>query len=148
MPAIDTSRPLRVAVAGFVGAPPMNFLKGSLERADGKLWLVNPSFKVEITGEFARSAPMKEVILGIRPHLMRLSEAGSSALPVTVYAIEQLGNEAIVICDGPAGEKVRVIAPAGFTAPIGTQLHATFDGAAARLFDPATERVVAAEKSV
>lgn len=142
------NRPETLFVAGFVGAPPMNFLKGSLERADGKLWLVNPSFKVEITGEFSGSAPMKDVILGIRPHLMRLSEAGSSALPLTVYAIEQLGNEAIVICDGPAGEKVRVIAPAGFTAPIGTQLHATFDGASARLFDPATERVVAVEEKV
>ncbi|MBN9073836.1 MAG: ABC transporter ATP-binding protein [Rhizobiales bacterium] len=140
------NRPATLFVAGFVGAPPMNFLKGSLERADGKLWLVNPSLKVEITGEFAGAAPAKEIILGIRPHLMRLSEAGSSALPLTVYAIEQLGNEAIVICDGPAGEKIRVIAPAGFTAPIGTAVHATFDGASARLFDPATERVLAVEK--
>ncbi|MGB3538116.1 MAG: ABC transporter ATP-binding protein [Mesorhizobium sp.] len=142
------NRPETLFVAGFVGVPPMNFLTGSLERVDGKLWLVNPSFKVEITGEFSRSAPMKEVVLGIRPHLMRLSEAGPSALPLTVYAIEQLGNEAIVICDGPAGEKIRVIAPPGFTAPIGTQLHATFEGAAAHLFDPATERVIAVEENI
>ncbi|MBN9016057.1 MAG: ABC transporter ATP-binding protein [Rhizobiales bacterium] len=139
------NRPETLFVAGFVGTPPMNFLKGSLEQIDGKLWLVNPSIRMEIKGEFASAKPMKNVVLGIRPHLMRLSEAGSSALPLTVYAIEQLGNEAIVICDGPAGEKIRVVTQAGFTAPIGARLDATFDSAAARLYDPATERVVATD---
>ena len=137
------NRPETLFVAGFVGAPPMNFLKGGLERADGKLWFVNPSLRMEISGEFSGAAPQADVTLAIRPHLMRLSEAGPSALPMTVYAIEQLGNEAIVICDGPAGERIRVIVPAGFTAPIGARLDATFDGAAARLYDPTSERVIA-----
>lgn len=142
------NQPETLFVAGFVGTPPMNFLKGSLEKADGKLWLVNSSLKMEITGEFARAAPRKEAILGIRPHLMRLTDAGASALPLTVYAIEQLGNEAIVICDGPDGAKIRVVAPAGFTAPVGARLDATFDSAAARLYDPATERVLAVDGRV
>jgi ABC-type sugar transport system ATPase subunit len=137
------NRPATLFVAGFVGVPPMNFLKGALEKIDGKLWLVSPSLRMEIKGEFATAAAQKEVILGIRPHLMRLTEAGASALPLTVYAIEQLGNEAIVICDGPDGGKIRVVAPAGFTAPVGARLDATFDSAAARLYDPASERVLA-----
>jgi ABC-type sugar transport system ATPase subunit len=136
------NRPETLFVAGFVGAPPMNFLKGALDRVDGKTWFVNPSLRLEITGEFAGAAPRPDVILAIRPHLMRLSEPGEAAVPMTVYAIEQLGNEAIVICDGPAGERIRVIVPAGFTAPIGARLDATFDGASGRLYDPATERVV------
>ena len=61
---------------------------------------------------------------------------------MTVFAIEQLGNEAIVICDGPSKEKIRVVVPAGFTAPIGSRLDATFDGRAARFFDPVSERVL------
>ena len=68
-----------------------------------------------------------------RPHLTRLSQPGPSSLPLTVYAIEQLGNEAIVICDGPSGEKIRAIVQAGFTAPVGARLDVTFDGAAAHL---------------
>ena len=139
------NRPETLFVAGFVGAPPMNFLKGAVERKDGKLWFVNRHLKVEITGEFAVAAPAQSVTLAIRPHLMRLSKASSSALPLTVFAIEQLGNEAIVICDGPEGERVRVIVPAGFTAPIGERLDATFDGAAARLYDPATGSVIASK---
>jgi ABC-type sugar transport system ATPase subunit len=141
------NRPATLFVAGFVGVPPMNFLKGALEKADGKLWLINPSLKMEIRGEFATAAPQKEVILGIRPHLMRLTEAGTSALPLTVYAIEQLGNEAIVICDGPDGGKIRVVAPAGFTAPVGARLDATFDSAEARLYDPASEQVLAVRET-
>ena len=83
------------------------------------------------------------MILGIRPHLTRLSQSGTSSLPLIVYAIEQLGNEAIVICDGPAGEKIRAIVQAGFAAPVGARLDVTFDGAAAHLFDPDTGQVLA-----
>ena len=96
------NRPATLFVAGFVGAPPMNFLSGAIEHVDGKLRSVHPALRVEIPGGSAKVAPRKEAILGIRPHLTRLSEPGASSLPLTVYAIEQLGNEAIVICDGPA----------------------------------------------
>ncbi len=136
------NRPQTLFVAGFVGAPPMNFLRGAVESAEGKLWFVHPSVRVALDPAAAAAAVGKPVILAIRPHLMRLSEPGPSALPLTVYAIEQLGNEAIVICNGPDGDKLRAIVPAGFTAPIGARLDAGFDGAAARLFDPVTERAL------
>ena len=69
--------------------------------------------------------------------------AGALLSSAVVYAIEQLGDEAIVICDGPAGEKIRAIVQAGFSAPVGARLDVTFDGAAAHLFDPDTGRVLA-----
>jgi ABC-type sugar transport system ATPase subunit len=137
------NRPKTLFVAGFVGAPPMNFLNGAIEWADDRLWFVHPALRLEILGGHARLAPRKEVILGIRPHLTRLSQPGPSSLPLTVYAIEQLGNEAIVICDGPAGEKIRAIVQAGFAAPVGARLDVTFDAAAAHLFDPHTGQVLA-----
>jgi ABC-type sugar transport system ATPase subunit len=137
------NRPKTLFVAGFVGAPPMNFLKGAIEYAGGKLWFVHPALRLEIPGGPPQAAPRKEVILGIRPHLTRLSQSGGSSLPLIVYAIEQLGNEAIIICDGPAGEKIRAIVQAGFAAPVGARLDVTFDGAAAHLFDPDTGQVLA-----
>jgi ABC-type sugar transport system ATPase subunit len=142
------NRPKTLFVAGFVGAPPMNFLEGAVEHAGGKLWFVHPALRLEIPGGSAQVAPHKEVILGIRPHLTRLSQPGPSSLPLTVYAIEQLGNEAIAICDGPNGEKIRAIAQAGFTAPVGARLDITFDGAAAHLFDPDTGQVLAEAQAV
>jgi ABC-type sugar transport system ATPase subunit len=137
------NRPKTLFVAGFVGAPPMNFLKGAIEHADSKLWFVHPALRLEIPDRPAQVATRKQVILGIRPHLTRLSQPGPSSLPLTVYAIEQLGNEAIVICDGAAGEKIRAIVQPGFAAPVGARLDVTFDGAAAHLFDPDSGQVLA-----
>jgi len=138
------NHPKTLFVAGFVGSPPMNFLDGVLEGGDGKLWFVHPALRLAIPAEAAQAGPRKDVVLGIRPHLTRLSEPGPSSLPLIVYAIEQLGNEAIVICDGPGGEKIRAIVQAGFTAPVGARLDVTFDAGAAHLFDPATGRVLVA----
>ncbi len=133
------NEPATLFVAGFVGAPPMNFLNGALVDEGGSRVFVNDQIRVKINGAFANCAPKDKVVLGIRPHLMRISDAGADAVPLEVYAIEQLGNEAIVVCDGPDNTKVRVIAPAGFTASIGSRVHASFDGANARLYDPVTE---------
>ena len=126
----------------------MNFLKGAIEHAGGTLWFVHAALRLEIPSGPAEIAPRKEAILGIRPHLTRLSQPGPSSLPLTVYAIEQLGNEAIVICDGPSGEKICAIVQAGFTAPVGARLDVTFDGAAAHLFDPDTGQVLAEAAAV
>jgi hypothetical protein len=70
---------------------------------------------------------------------MRLSDEAPGAVPLTVYAIEQLGNETVVICDGPDASRVRLLAPPGFTAPIGSRVWGAIDGGAARLYDPETE---------
>jgi ABC-type sugar transport system ATPase subunit len=126
----------------------MNFLNGALESAGGSLWFVHGALRLEIPGAAGRIGPQASVILGIRPHLTRLSAPGPAALPLTVYAIEQLGSEAIVICDGPAGEKIRTVVPAGYTAPVGARLDVCFDGAAAHLFDPASGRALVAEERV
>ncbi len=101
------NQPKTLFVAGFVGVPPMNLLNGALERVEGKLWFVHSALRLEIPNAMASVGARRDVVLGIRPHLTRVSEPGPSSLPLTVYAIEQLGNEAIVICDGPSGEKVR-----------------------------------------
>lgn len=136
------NKPETLFVAGFVGVPPMNFLKGAVEIKEGRLWFVGTGIRTEITGAFSSCNPHPQVILGIRPHLMHLCEAGPTALPLTVFAIEQLGNEAIVICDGPGDEKIRVMVPPGFSAPVGSRLDATFESNSARLYDPGSERVL------
>src|SRR6185312_6325375 len=44
------NHPATLFVAGFVGVPPMNFLNGALESADGRLWFVHPALRLEIPG--------------------------------------------------------------------------------------------------
>jgi ABC-type sugar transport system ATPase subunit len=133
------NEPATLFVAGFVGAPPMNFFRGALVDEGGRRHFVSPAVRVPITGAFAEAAPRGAVVLGIRPHQMRLSDEAPGAVALTVYAIEQLGNETVVICDGPDASRVRLLAPPGFTAPIGSRVWGAIDGGAARLYDPETE---------
>lgn len=64
-------------------------------------------------------------------------------MPSTVFALEHLGNESIVIAEAPDRSKIRAVVPAGFSARIGETLHLALDPAMVRLFDDATGRPVA-----
>lgn len=136
------NEPATLFVAGFVGAPPMNFLRGALVEDGGRRLFVNDAVRLPVGGGFATCAPRPEVVLGIRPHQTHLAPAGPGTLPLKVFAIEHLGNETIVVCDGPGGDRFRVIAPPGFAAAIGDRVDAAIDGDRARLYDPATERAL------
>ncbi len=80
------SEPRSVAVAGFIGTPPMNLLPGT--------W--NGS-QVDIAGVAmpvrASTPASRAVTLGVRPHDLRLSAPG---LPARVQRIEDLGDSCIV----------------------------------------------------
>jgi len=136
------NEPATLFVAGFVGAPPMNFLRGALVDDGGRRYFVNEWVRLPVGGAFADCAPQPDVVLGIRPHQTQLAGAGPGNLPLTVYAIEQLGNETIVVCDNPADEKFRVIAPAGFVAAIGDRVDAAMDGTKVRLYDLQSEQAL------
>jgi multiple sugar transport system ATP-binding protein len=83
-------RPANLFVAGFIGSPAMNFLKGKVEGdrfriTDGST-LPLPS---HINGSDGRTA-----IYGIRPEHLELRDHG---LPATVHIVEPTGSETLVM---------------------------------------------------
>jgi ABC-type sugar transport system ATPase subunit len=79
-------RPLSIDVAAFIGTPPMNLLAGEWE---GHAVSVGGS-----TVAVASSSPSsRDVVLGIRPHDLRLADGG---LRARVEGVEDLGDSAIV----------------------------------------------------
>ena len=80
------SQPLTVAVAGFIGTPPMNLLAGEWNGA-----------AVRVAGSAlavaASTSTARPVIVGIRPGDLRLAEAGLAAV---VERVEDLGDSALV----------------------------------------------------
>jgi ABC-type sugar transport system ATPase subunit len=136
------NEPQSLFVAGFVGSPPMNFLKGEMTGVDGSAIFANGFVKVPLGPAAPAVATGKPIVLAVRPQRMRLGEAGPDAIPLVVYALEHLGNESVVIADAPDGSKLRAVVAAGFEATIGETLHARFDPAHCRLFDGQTERVM------
>jgi sn-glycerol 3-phosphate transport system ATP-binding protein len=86
-------RPATTFVAGFIGSPPMNLLKG---QADGTRFTVGAD-SLPMPAAAPRSG---ELILGLRPEHAELnpiaSESASAGWPLKVEMVEMLGAERLV----------------------------------------------------
>ena len=82
-------RPATTFVAGFIGSPPMNLIKG---QASGTQFTCMGQ-----TLPLPAPAPRDgELILGIRPEHVALSRTGDGGWPMRVEALEMLGAERLV----------------------------------------------------
>jgi multiple sugar transport system ATP-binding protein len=89
-------RPANLFVAGFVGSPAMNLLRGTLTFDRG--WSLATGPGSVALGEPPQAALWKpwldrEVVLGARPEDLQPVEAGVDALTAVVEVVEPVGNE-------------------------------------------------------
>ena len=84
--------PVNVFVAGFIGEPPMNFLKGTVQ--DGKLTFGSVTFDLEKKlGVRVKDYEGKPVVFGFRPEGIVLGEQQNAyVVPCTVELTEMLGD--------------------------------------------------------
>ena len=125
-------RPENLFVAGFIGSPAMNFLRGRIEnghfRADDQTaWPLPPRLN---------GAAGARVVYGIRPEHLQLAPHGN---PATVHVIEPTGSETQVIAKLGASQIVcacreRIAARPGETIALAA------DPASVHLFDAETGR--------
>ena len=90
---IDTPKniynnPENLFVAGFIGSPSMNFIKGDIENGQ---FVANGCLIKNIEKD-----PMKDVILGIRPEDMEIVNNEPSHIQAMIYSIELTGEQTIV----------------------------------------------------
>ena len=86
------NNPVNTFVAGFLGSPPMNQMKGTLTETGARVG----DAEIKINGSTAGNAG-RDVIVGIRPEHVTLSDEGqSSALPISLDLVEPLGSEALL----------------------------------------------------
>jgi multiple sugar transport system ATP-binding protein len=109
-PARIYSDPANLFVAGFIGSPPMNFLKGRL--ANGVFEA--PGARVPASSTLADI----EVILGVRPEDCMLVELVQAQLQGRIYSIELIGDHTLVTIKIEEQEVV-VKAPNTFTGEMG-----------------------------
>ncbi len=129
------NRPATLFVAGFVGSPPMNLIEGEIVAQEGRARFVARNLVVEPDRPVAAAKP---TTLGIRPqHLHVRDEPGDDALPVTVFAVEHLGRESVVILEDDRRNKLHALVEPGFAGRFGDRLHAAPDPAHCLLFDQA-----------
>lgn len=92
--------PNNMFVAGFIGSPSMNFIKGTFDGSsfvskEGDKTLLNLKLK-ESQASLLKDYLDKELILGIRPEDIAFGEEGESNLSIDIKNIELLGNEFVL----------------------------------------------------
>ena len=117
-------------VAGFLGAPAMNFLPVTADR---------DTLHLPGGGKLSASGLRQGVCeLGVRPERLRVVDAPEPAhLSGTVIVLEPLGADTLVTLDC-AGHKVVVRLPGDCTQRLGETLRLALDPDALVLFDPRT----------
>ncbi|MGE7225470.1 ABC transporter ATP-binding protein [Paenibacillus glucanolyticus] len=142
------NRPVNMFVAGFIGSPAMNFIRGGLEESEGRLTFRAPGLNAEIPQDRAETLRRKgyagkEAILGIRPehiHPSGLEPVGSAraAADALIEVAENLGNEMILYLKGIGQQNVtaRIGNHAGFQE--GNNVKLSLDMNKAHFFDQET----------
>jgi ABC-type sugar transport system ATPase subunit len=135
--------PATLFVAGFVGTPPMNLLRGSIETVADVPVFRSGELAVPLPHAAQAALVFADVTLAVRPHdLQVLPTAAMNSLPVNVFALEHLGHESVVIFEAPGRDKLRAAVAPEFAAQVGQTMHVAFEPIKAKLFDARTERLI------
>ena len=148
-------RPANIFVAGFIGSPPMNFFKGTLNQRPTGLWFVETpvpggtGFALRLTEVQAgklMGTVGQPVIFGIRPEDINEKSIASYAAPdqtvaATVEVVEPMGAEVyIYLTTGAHSFIARVHAHQ--RAEVGQPLALAFDMQKSHVFDGRTEKII------
>jgi multiple sugar transport system ATP-binding protein len=134
-------RPASRFVGGFIGSPPMNFLTGTVARANGAL-------RVEVGGASiplpSDAAVAGEVTIGIRPEHIAVEFAPApAAVSASVSVLEPIGSHQLLTAQ-VGSDLIKVAVPPEFAADPGRQIWLRFDPGRVRLMDPQTGQAVPA----
>jgi multiple sugar transport system ATP-binding protein len=91
--------PANLFVAGFIGSPAMNFVTGTLRRADGKTWIdcadgTKLPAPARVGGQEGQS-----VVYGVRPEHLDMAPDDDEAVPAVVQVVEPTGADTFVYAD-------------------------------------------------
>jgi multiple sugar transport system ATP-binding protein len=122
-------RPADLFVAGFIGSPPMNLLRGDV--SDGRFLAAGG---IDIAVPHAHRGPS---VLGLRPEDVRVVTPDGADITARIYTVELTGESTLVTAD-VGGARISARADRAFRAPIGTPVGLAIDAARLSLFDPST----------
>ena len=136
-------RPANKFVAGFIGAPAMNFIPVTLREEAGELFAVAPLLRLRLTPaqqQILHGWRDKPVLLGVRPeHLALGGETPGNSFAVRVEVTEQLGSEIVLEANlGDLTVTVARIDPAA-TLDRDEVVHLRVEAGKLHFFDPSSE---------
>ena len=142
--------PENIFVAGFIGSPPMNLLKGKVQKLDSGLAFVEDgqtgALTIPLRGKLEPLAAKyvgKPIIFAIRPeHLSdQVSDPDHIPITATVEIAEPMGSESIVYFKSATGNLIARV-PGEHVYHPGEQLTVQLNMDKVHLFDSQTEAVI------
>ena len=119
-------------VAGFIGSPAMNFIKGTV--GDGEIRV--PGLGQTIPMDIAAAYKGKAVEVGLRPEHLSIDASGGD---LRVDLTESLGGVSYAYLESPAGERIVVEERGDERVNAGQNVSLTFEPRRVYLFDAETE---------
>ncbi len=123
-------------VASFVGHPPMNLLYGELVRGGGETLFRSPALSLPLDGLAARPEIGGEVVLGLRPEAITVSDGGQDRPVGVVESISALGYQRLYATVRIGDSTLIARVPEGASPPpVGESIGLEIDSTHAHLFD-------------
>ncbi len=123
-------------VAGFIGSPKMNFLKVKVKAHSGKGVAVVgdglKSMEIAVSGEGLSDG--EDVVLGIRPEHVSVTDKKSSSGSGTIALVEMLGHQTYFEADIEGNNSITALVDGTQTFDIGQTVALGFNGADCHLF--------------
>jgi multiple sugar transport system ATP-binding protein len=141
--------PVNKFVAGFIGAPAMNFLDVTIRKEGAALVAQSPALKLAVNEASSRALEGwqgKPVVMGVRPEHLTLGGDGvlSRSFPAKVEVVEQLGSEILLETRvGAARVTVARVAPESQIVA-GDQVRLSVQPGRLHFFDPDSEATIVA----
>jgi len=129
--------PRNLFVAGFIGSPAMNFLKGRIARisesnVEVALGEANKAVvRCKPNGNATEGAP---VTLGVRPEALNPGGQGDSSITGNVHTVERLGGDTYLYLSTPEGADLTVHAPGDMVVTSGDRIAIGFNADKCHLF--------------
>lgn len=125
--------PCNAFVAGFIGAPKMNFLTVDVTKIENGKATVSFNGIADFSVDQRRVETIGKAILGLRPQYLSPAK-GENAVTGEVLLLERMGTETVVNLQLPDDTSLMVVVPGDMELPIGSQATFSFSSDDALLF--------------
>ncbi|MFA6078644.1 MAG: sn-glycerol-3-phosphate ABC transporter ATP-binding protein UgpC [Candidatus Omnitrophota bacterium] len=141
--------PVNKFVAGFIGSPPMNFVRGTILKKEGKFYFNEGKFQVKIIDAMVQKiTPFldKEITFGVRPEdiydKLFVSDAPpENTIKATCEVIEPMGSEAYLYLN--TGKNSLIAKVGGHDKPtINQDMDLVLDMSKVHFFDKDTDNTI------
>ena len=137
------NHPANLFVAGFIGSPRMNFMRGEVSGGGGGSVEIrlDPGLSLSLPVEGDAPAKGEKVTMGVRPENVRVVSPAEAMLTGEVQIAEHLGGETFVYATLPSGQSITVEIQGQAKVKAGERIGLAFGDADYHVFG-ANERVI------